>query len=455
MQQEDEVQEIRSMRRNEPRITRKKKQQMQEEENKDEDDEEDDVPFIGSKKRKQSTSPITKGKKEKVEKQEEQEDDDVTVLDGKPSRVQYRSTLASIVSLLQNNLGEQFVKKYDNNILSVVQTYQRYEGKFNLGKKSVALTHDDIALIFGITSGNTKIRVFIQKRKPNSNFVNRNFEGTTTMAYSLMRTRITSLIKSTSKLKKKKGVEDESTKDLARLLTLYVLGTVFFKTTGPSLNWAYVPLVENLEECSTYAWSRYITDYLINELDSKYTNPWAVGGCTVALLYWLCEHAKIMEPVEPHIPRFMKWNVNELDAKLAETPVNSFSPEMVIDSQLQSTDEERRLYTFLSTDETEAEHPETTVDKETVRDQVPEQNLQILISELQKQIHLLESENKKLKDEIAEREIREQQKDNNIGRLLHLLDKLRRRLERYGKEATAYEEIEKENMSAKFEAKVL
>ena len=36
-----------------------------------------------------------------------------------------------------------------------------------------------------------------------------------------------------------------------------------------------------------------------------------------------------MEAVEPHIPRFMKWNVNELDAKLAETPVNSFSPEMV------------------------------------------------------------------------------------------------------------------------------
>ncbi|KAH7849701.1 hypothetical protein Vadar_021713 [Vaccinium darrowii] len=474
-EEEDQFRERRSKKRNEPRLTRKKKEELEEEE------EEGDVVVTGSKKG--NDPPVKRQKKEDQEKEKEQdeEEDDVTVIDFKPARVQYRSTLASIVSVLhdvtftqgqiveiqkspfaamlititQQNLPEQFVKKYDNDILSVIQRYRMDEGKFYMGTKLEALTHEEIALIFGIISGNTKIRALNLNKKPDSPFVNRNFEGTSVMSYATMRERITDLIKITSKGKKKKGVEDESTKDLARLLTLYVLGTVFFKTTGPNFNWSYVPFVENWEECTTFAWSIHLTDHLNNELDTKRRTPWTVGGCTVALLYWLCEHAKIMEPVEPQIPRFMKWNVNELHAKLVETPVNTFSPEMVIDSQLQPTDEERRLYQILVTDETEEKHAEIPVYKPPVDEQAPKEDVQLLISELQKQIHLLESEKNSMKHEIAEREIRERQKDNNIGRLLHLVDKLRRRLERYGKEAAAYEEIEKENMSAKFETMVL
>ncbi|KAH7855806.1 hypothetical protein Vadar_029169 [Vaccinium darrowii] len=441
----DQFRERRSKKRNEPQLTRKKKEELQDEE------EEDEVVVIGSKKRNYPRAKRQKKEDEEKEKEQDEQEDDVTVIDFKPARVQYSYDAHNT----HQNLAEQFVKKYDNDILSVIQHYRMGEGKFYMGTKLVALTHEEIALIFGIVSGNTKIRVLNLNKKPDSPFVNRNFEDTSVMSYATMRERITDLIKITSKGKKKKGVEDESTKDLARLLTLYVLGTVFFKTTGPNFNWSYIPFVENWEECTTYAWSIHLTDHLTNELDTKRRIPWTVGGCTVALLYWLCEHAKIMEPVEPQIPRFMKWNVNELHAKLAETPVNTFSPEMVIDSQLQPTDEESRLYQILVTDEAEEKHIEIPVDKPTVDEQAPKEDVQLIISELRKQIHLLESENKKLKDEIAEREIREQQKDNNIGRLLHLVDKLRWRLERYGKEAAAYEEIEKENMSAKFETMVL
>ncbi|KAH7843175.1 hypothetical protein Vadar_013575 [Vaccinium darrowii] len=162
-----------------------------------------------------------------------------------------------------------------------------------------------------------------------------------------------------------------------------------------------------------------------------------------------------MKPVEPQIPRFMKWNVNELHAKLVGTPVNTFSPEMVIDSQLQPTDEERRLFQILVTDETEEKHTEIPVDKPTVDEQAPKEDVQLLISELRKQIHLLESENNGLKHEIAERDIREKQKDTNIGRLFHLVDTLRRRIERYGEEAAVYEEIEQENISVHSKAQKL
>ncbi|KAH7866591.1 hypothetical protein Vadar_022384 [Vaccinium darrowii] len=481
-EEENQFRERRSKKRNEPRLIRHKKQEMQEEVEEEEEEEEEEVDQFRERRSKKRNEPqLTRKKKEEL--QDEEEEGEVVVIGSKKRndprakrqkkkkmkrrrrskmnrKMMLQSTLASIVSLLhdvtftqgqineiqkspfaamlltitQQNLAKQFVKKYDNDILSVVQRYRMDEGKFYMGTKLVALTHE-IALIFGIICGNTKIRALNLNKKPDSPFVNRNFEDTSVMSYATMRERIKDLIKITSKGKKKKGVEDESTKDLARLLTLYVLGTVFFKTTGPSFNWSYVPFVENWEECTTYAWSIHLTDHLTNELDTKRKTPWTVGGCTVALLYWLCEHVKIMEPVEPQIPRFMKWNV--------------------IDSQLQPTDEENRLYQILVTNKTEEKHTEISVDKPTVDEQAPKEDVQLIISELRKQIHLLESENNKLKDEIAEREIREQQKDNNIGRLLHLVDKLRRRLERYGKEAATYEEIEKENMSAKFETMVL
>ncbi|KAH7841969.1 hypothetical protein Vadar_000034 [Vaccinium darrowii] len=264
-EEEDQFRERRSKKRNEPRLTRKKKEELQDEE------EEGEVVVIGSKKRNDPRVKWQKKENEEKEKEQDEQEDDVTVIDFKPARVQYRSTLASIVSLLhdvtftqgqideiqkspfavmlltitQQNLPEQFVKKYDNDILSVIQRYRMDEGKFYMGTKLVALTHEKIALIFGIISGNTKIRALNLNKKPDSPFVNRNFEDTSVMSYATMRERITDLIKITSKGKKKKGVEDKSTKDLARLLTLYVLGTIFFKTTGPNFNWSYVPFVEN------------------------------------------------------------------------------------------------------------------------------------------------------------------------------------------------------------------
>ncbi|KAH7844018.1 hypothetical protein Vadar_023422 [Vaccinium darrowii] len=393
-----------------------------------------------------------KRKKEQVQKKEEE--------DTKPSRLQYRSTLASIVRLLHNvkfneaqkeeiqkspfatmllaitdnNLDKQTVKKYENNILSLIQRYKKNEGRFMLGEKSVRITYDEIGLIFGITSGTRRILLGPQTKKPDTAFVNRNFDRTTRMNYAGMKDRITTLIHMPSKGKKEKGLEQEAEKDLARMLTLYVLGTVFFKTTGPNFNWSYIEFVENLEECNKYAWSKYITDFLVTELDKKCENPATVGGCAVALLYWFCEHTKIMEPSEPHVPRFMKWKLNELDAKLFEMPVDKILPDMVIDSELKPTDEEKALFTILReqpiqapeivlelkpTDEEKAlftilpeqpiQAPKIVLEQEAQEDveqQGRPEDVQKLISDLLEKNQFLE---KKLKEEIAERDNKLQQ----------------------------------------------
>lgn len=155
-----------------------------------------------------------------------------------------------------------------------------------LAGKDIALTDLELGIIFGITSGPVKIHIATHGRRPDTEFANRVFAGASTMHLPTMRVTIENILKPPVKKKQKKKQkevsETEAAKDLARLLTLYTIGTLFFPTTGPNLNWFYLKLVEDLENSANYNWSEFITNYLVNELNSK--NPTIVGGCTTALL---------------------------------------------------------------------------------------------------------------------------------------------------------------------------
>ncbi|KAG5557424.1 hypothetical protein RHGRI_007612 [Rhododendron griersonianum] len=125
-----------------------------------------------------------------------------------------------------------------------------------------------------------------------------------------MRVTIENILKPPVKKQKKKQKqvsEIEDAKDLARLLTLYTIGTLFFPTTGPNLNWSYLKLVEDLENNANYNWSAFITNYLVNELQES-NDCWWLHHCT---------------PAQQTFPRFMKWKMNELAAKLLEAPLSS------------------------------------------------------------------------------------------------------------------------------------
>lgn len=136
----------------------------------------------------------------------------------------------------------------------------------------------------------------------------------------------------------------ESAKDVARLLTLFLIATLFCPLTLPYVSWSYLPYVEDLEESQTYAWSTFITDYLINELDTKCNKPETVGGCIMGLMvkysyrflkylstikwctkhfflekqYFLCEHTSILPRMtfRAYFPRFMKWTLARFTQEL-------------------------------------------------------------------------------------------------------------------------------------------
>ncbi|XP_058219863.1 uncharacterized protein LOC131330335 [Rhododendron vialii] len=150
----------------------------------------------------------------------------------------------------------------------------------------------------------------------------------------------------------------ESAQDIARVLMMLVLATIFVPLSQPKLSWAYCPFIEDLNTSTMYAWSTFIIEHLVKELDTKHTNPTTVGGCVLGLLYWLCEHTSIMnmQQSKDNCPRFMKWDMSDLTEALARTPLESLNPEMVKDAELEPINEkEKKLLHFLEQIENESD----------------------------------------------------------------------------------------------------
>ncbi|XP_058219805.1 uncharacterized protein LOC131330287 [Rhododendron vialii] len=189
-------------------------------------------------------------------------------------------------TITEGSIDEQMVKKSDPILIKLIETYKRGQAKFLLAEKDIALTDFELGVIFGITFGPVKIHITTHGKRPDTEFANRVFVGTSTMHLPTMRVTIENILKPPVKKKQKKKQkqisETEAAKDLARLLTLYTIGTLFFPTTETNLNWSYLKLVEDLENSTNYNWSMFIANYLVNELNSK--NLTIVGGCTTTLL---------------------------------------------------------------------------------------------------------------------------------------------------------------------------
>ncbi|XP_058199740.1 uncharacterized protein LOC131314858 isoform X2 [Rhododendron vialii] len=171
-------------------------------------------------------------------------------------------------------INELFMKKSDEITLKLVEKYKG-ERYFDLGGKLVKINVKDLTLIFEIKSGPIKIHLQGNPRRPISDFLNRVFKKEKEMLVSRMKIFL-----------RKAFTEDfsESEQDIARVLIMLVLATIFVPLSQPKLSWAYCPFIEDLNTSTTYAWSTFITEHLVKELDTKHTNPTTVGGCVLGLL---------------------------------------------------------------------------------------------------------------------------------------------------------------------------
>lgn len=137
------------------------------------------------------------------------------------------------------------------------------------------ITAREFGLIFGIKSGPIRIELSTKPRMPEIPF-----------AYEISVKRIMTNIslREFFNTKVMAGESEEDAKDVARVLTLYLISTVFLPSTASRISWSYFPFIEDLEKCSSYAWSTFFTEELIKQLNTNFTTPTVAGGCIVGLL---------------------------------------------------------------------------------------------------------------------------------------------------------------------------
>ncbi|KAF5932450.1 hypothetical protein HYC85_028621 [Camellia sinensis] len=156
-------------------------------------------------------------------------------------------------------------------------------------------------------------------KKPKSAFLRRRFQKDT---------RLTGPVLKNALVKAMKGKQPTDFKDVAIIVTLYLCLTLFFATSGNSI----IKYVEPLKSMKQYDWPEAITSTLIDSIMALHKTLEKVTGCVIALLYWLCEHATIIDSEDSNTTDFLrsaKWNLQTLTKQLQKTPVHSLAPRQV------------------------------------------------------------------------------------------------------------------------------
>ncbi|KAI8571340.1 hypothetical protein RHMOL_Rhmol01G0112300 [Rhododendron molle] len=238
-----------------------------------------------------------------------------------------------MLGIVEANLDEAYVRKSDPDVLKLVKQYEGTGGRFKLGGKSVKLTAKEVTLIFGIQFGPTRIVLNPTPRVPKSDFADRlcpGPKGQRILTIPLLREFFAKTVEGTSL---------QDAKDLARVLCLLLIGTLFFASTQARVSWGYLEFVESLDNSTSYDWVTFITEYVIQELNKRASSkPTKVGGCIMGLMVFSSE----LEPnnEEEEMYRFSQVPEHEADVKAAKlkAAVDKSGDEVVQDSSDKETD---------------------------------------------------------------------------------------------------------------------
>ncbi|KAL7219516.1 hypothetical protein ACSBR2_012552 [Camellia fascicularis] len=81
--------------------------------------------------------------------------------------------------------------------------------------------------------------------------------------------------------------------------------------------------LENIDEMKSYDWCGAAKQHLTRSIARNINQIDRVCGCVIILLYWICEHAKIIKPNDKNpIPRFARWNITHLAEQLAKSSLH-------------------------------------------------------------------------------------------------------------------------------------
>ncbi|KAH7846968.1 hypothetical protein Vadar_020211 [Vaccinium darrowii] len=225
----------------------------------------------------------------------------------------------------------------DEVVAKLIATYNPSNNNLRLGRKDVNLTTTEVKLVFGLTGGTRPFEVKMKKRNEVL-FAKRN---------NISKGRLTS--KAIGEMLQSYVQQDEAVKieDTVRLVCMYLIVKLFFPTSGISISWKHVHVLENINQIKTYDWASEIRNELMNSIKKNQHSPKEVKGCILLLPYWLCEHINLNEDDEPEhaIPRLLKWNIPSLESSLKKTAdLKKATHINVKTDELHETDKEAEIY---------------------------------------------------------------------------------------------------------------
>ncbi|XP_028057920.1 uncharacterized protein LOC114261803 [Camellia sinensis] len=202
-----------------------------------------------------------------------------------------------INSIRKHNLSPNAYKKCDKTMFRILQTYNPEDEKFYIGGKGVPLRRSDIRLVFGIQCGVDQLDLAHRSRPP-SDFIQRRCDIVGRILCKKIKELLDYALQGNSR-------NDEE--DVAKLLSLYICAKLFFTTTGESIGWAFVRVIDKLSTIQLYDWAAAIRAALIASLNEFHNRP---------KRFFICEYTNIIEP-ERHsvLPRFCRWNITSLTTK--------------------------------------------------------------------------------------------------------------------------------------------
>ncbi|KAL8522433.1 hypothetical protein ACS0TY_012545 [Phlomoides rotata] len=251
------------------------------------------------------------------------------------SKRSYYEEFSDEESYSEGNGSDNSVEREDSPLLKRKHKQKEARiptGKFVLGSQMVSVSSRDVQLIFGVGGGDVRIplrsgdyeivpwvkRCFkkqIDKTKGNLVLYKR-------MIYSSLCSAV-------------EREDATSIMDVARLTHIYLLACVLAPNKNATVSPHIAAYMENLTNVCNYDWCTYIVDLLLSQVKKSNTRS---GGCIMLLPFWFCEHSTLIRPVtEVAFPRFLKWDLNELERKLKSVKISDMNNQLVRTLKLKST----------------------------------------------------------------------------------------------------------------------
>ncbi|KAI5312584.1 hypothetical protein L3X38_041757 [Prunus dulcis] len=239
------------------------------------------------------------------------------------------------------------MNKSDLDLVQLLKKFDPDTKSFKFGTKSFQIIGNAVTQILGLPNEGKSVKLvndrytatfrtrhFGEKGKPSKNQVEAELQKTIALANQPKKDKAKrEQKKKTNKGKEKKEAEEEEEeevdydKEVVSLILILLCMTFLFANSSSTLHWKLFEHCVNLDTLSSYSWARAVSAYMNESLTAKTkakakkggeASIGAVSGCTILILFLLCERTNIIQPIlgkDKETPAILKWSLVELHTR--------------------------------------------------------------------------------------------------------------------------------------------